>query len=132
MGKLLKTKEVAAKVGVSVGVIKGWQRRGILNGYRQGEGKGGSPWLFREEDIVNLASYNYVDKAEYTSWLCSVHKVPLRRIPQFPSWLVHDGCHEQFTVIDGHLCILENCYKYRDIETGEYREETKGEKLDGK
>ena len=54
-------------------------------------------------------------------WKCSKHQVALREVEDYPGALVHDGCYDLFTVIDNHLCILDD-NQWQDIKTGEYRE----------
>ncbi len=53
-------------------------------------------------------------------WQCPKHKVNLRTVVDYQGALVHNGCPEIFTVIDGSLCILEGP-QWKDVNTGEYR-----------
>ena len=70
----------------------------------------------------------YTDYREYerrtkgikTKFKCLKHNVYLRTVEDYPGALVHDGCPEIFTVIDGHLCILDN-RRWIDVETKECR-----------
>ncbi len=56
-----------------------------------------------------------------TKWQCPKHKANLRTIEDYPGALVHAGCPEIFTVIDGYLCILE-VNRWKDVKTDKYRE----------
>ena len=53
-------------------------------------------------------------------WKCPKHNATLRTIEDYPGALVHTGCPEIFTLIDGHLCILIG-KQWQDVKTSEYR-----------
>ena len=60
-----------------------------------------------------------------TLYKCPKHKAYLRTIEAYPGALVHDGCPDIFTVIDGNLSILGGEFggnKWHDVKTGEVRE----------
>ncbi len=60
-----------------------------------------------------------------TQYKCPKHNTYLRTIEDYPGALVHNGCPEIFTVIDGRLCILGGEFsgnKWHDTKTGEVRE----------
>ncbi len=56
-----------------------------------------------------------------TKWRCTKHNKGLRTVEDYPGALVHDGCMEIFTIVDGHLCILDG-NRWQDVKTEEYRE----------
>ena len=56
---------------------------------------------------------------------CLKHKAYLRTVEDYPGALIHSGCPEIFTVIDGNLCILGGEFggiAWHDVKTGEVRE----------
>ena len=52
---------------------------------------------------------------------CPKHKANLHTVEDYEGALVHNGCPEIFTVIDGNLCILDG-NQWRDTKTDEIRE----------
>lgn len=54
------------------------------------------------------------------TYKCPKHQVNLRTVEDYPGALVHDGCPEIFTVLDGNLCILDG-NEWKDTKTGEMR-----------
>ena len=57
-------------------------------------------------------------------WKCPKHNANLQTIEDCPGALVHTGCREIFTVINGWLCVLDG-NRWKDVKSGEYREAPK-------
>ena len=56
------------------------------------------------------------------TYKCPKHNANLRTIEDYPGALVHKGCPDLFTVIDGYLCVLDGTtHLWRDTKTNEIR-----------